>query len=445
MDGLKIIGGMGTLRFQDVKWSAFHNEARKPVLVVYPAARLSDNTVFSLKIIPTATSLFTLSKLNLERNNIRSLSQATPKYNSSILEDMFIEDNADFIKRTFTGCKELREALLLLKKRGRDDNGEDNDLLDALKAVGQLGKGFVKSVSAYHNLEFITSSDYTELVQISEVGCADSQLICILKSIGLCNSIPSPSTPRFSAEILYFSIQVKLRWKNPSFFLQFALALSGRQRMGLLSIIRKIKRKEKEMRILMVGLDNSGKTTIVMKINGEDTSIISPTLGFNIKTISYQKYTLNIWDVGGQKTIRSYWRNYFEQTDGLVWVVDSSDLRRLSDCKYELDNLLKEERLSGASLLIFANKQDIQGSLSSDEIAKVLNLEAMDKSRHWKIVGCSAYTGEGLLEGMYFLTSLYCTGLNTDEQAATTRASKSPKKLAFPAWENRTGIAYAST
>ncbi|XP_073296343.1 ADP-ribosylation factor-like protein 2 isoform X2 [Primulina huaijiensis] len=142
--------------------------------------------------------------------------------------------------------------------------------------------------------------------------------------------------------------------------------------MGLLSIIRKIKikRKEKEMRILMVGLDNSGKTTIVLKINGEDTSVISPTLGFNIKTINYQKYTLNIWDVGGQKTIRSYWRNYFEQTDGLIWVVDSSDIRRLNDCKYELDNLLKEERLSGASLLIFANKQDIQGSLSPDEIAK---------------------------------------------------------------------------
>lgn len=55
------------------------------------------------------------------------------------------------------------------------------------------------------------------------------------------------------------------------------------------------------------------------------------------------RYTLNIWDVGGQRTIRAYWRNYFEQTDGLVWVVDSSDVRRLSDCKMELDNLLKEE------------------------------------------------------------------------------------------------------
>ncbi|KAM3253485.1 hypothetical protein ACQJBY_041497 [Aegilops geniculata] len=146
--------------------------------------------------------------------------------------------------------------------------------------------------------------------------------------------------------------------------------------MGLLSIIRKIKRKEKEMRILMVGLDNSGKTTIVLKINGEDTSVISPTLGFNIKTIQYQKYSLNIWDVGGQKTIRSYWRNYFEQTDGLVWVVDSSDVRRLDDCRAELHNLLKEE---------------------------VLNLEVMNKDRHWKIVGCSAYTGDGLLQGFDWL------------------------------------------
>lgn len=59
--------------------------------------------------------------------------------------------------------------------------------------------------------------------------------------------------------------------------------------------------------------------------------------------LGFARYTLNIWDVGGQRTIRSYWRNYFEQTDGLVWVVDSSDHRRLDDCKVELDNLLKED------------------------------------------------------------------------------------------------------
>lgn len=71
------------------------------------------------------------------------------------------------------------------------------------------------------------------------------------------------------------------------------------------------------------------------------------------------RYTLNIWDVGGQRTIRSYWRNYFEQTDGLVWVVDSSDLRRLDDCKMELDNLLKEE-VGAILVLCYVNHSCIQ-------------------------------------------------------------------------------------
>lgn len=61
------------------------------------------------------------------------------------------------------------------------------------------------------------------------------------------------------------------------------------------------------------GLDNAGKTTIVKKFNGDDISTIEPTLGFNIKTLEYKGYQLNVWDVGGQQTIRSYWRNYFEQ------------------------------------------------------------------------------------------------------------------------------------
>ncbi|WVZ60075.1 hypothetical protein U9M48_010141 [Paspalum notatum var. saurae] len=165
--------------------------------------------------------------------------------------------------------------------------------------------------------------------------------------------------------------------------------------MGLLSIIRKIKRKEKEMRILMVGLDNSGKTTIVLKINGEDTSVISPTLGFNIKTVKRQK------------TIRSYWRNYFEQTDGLVWVVDSSDIWRLDDCRAELHNLLKEERLAGASLLVFANKQDIQGALKPDEIAKLAFLSGSESGSGGQKQALEdlwvADTGEGLLDGFDWL------------------------------------------
>ncbi|GJE84826.1 GTP-binding protein [Phanerochaete sordida] len=169
--------------------------------------------------------------------------------------------------------------------------------------------------------------------------------------------------------------------------------------MGLLTIIRKNRQKEKEMRILFLGLDNAGKTTILKKLNGEDIMEVSPTLGFNIKTFMHGKYTLNVWDVGGQRTLRPYWRNYFEQTDAIVWVVDSVDRMRMDDCKAELHSLLLEDRLAGASLLILANKQDIQGSMSTTEIRNALDLLSI-KSHNWKIMPCSAVTGENLVEGL---------------------------------------------
>lgn len=156
------------------------------------------------------------------------------------------------------------------------------------------------------------------------------------------------------------------------------------------------------MRLLMLGLDNAGKTTILKKFNGEDVSTISPTLGFNIKTLEHRGFNLNIWDVGGQKSLRSYWRNYFESTDGLVWVVDSADRLRMEDCRRELDVLLLEERLAGATLLVFANKQDLPGALSKDAIREVLSLDDI-KTHHWCIVGCSAVTGENLLTGVDWL------------------------------------------
>ncbi|KAK4593427.1 hypothetical protein RGQ29_017509 [Quercus rubra] len=110
------------LKFSSVKveWSTLQNEARKPVLLVYPAMELVGLPGFFVRIIPTTNSLFTIKKLNLKRSNIRALThggipQATPKYNSSILEDMFLEDTSELIKKTFLGWKELGEASILLK------------------------------------------------------------------------------------------------------------------------------------------------------------------------------------------------------------------------------------------------------------------------------------------------------------------------------------------
>ncbi|EJF63112.1 GTP-binding protein [Dichomitus squalens] len=191
--------------------------------------------------------------------------------------------------------------------------------------------------------------------------------------------------------------------------------------MGLLTIIRKNRQKEKEMRILFLGLDNAGKTTILKKLNGEDIMGVSPTLGFNIKTFVHGKYTLNIWDVGGQRTLRPYWRNYFEQTDALVWVVDSGDRMRMQDCKEELHSLLLEDRLAGASLLVFANKQDIQGSMSSAEIRDALDLLSI-QSHQWRILPCSAMTGQNLVEGLDWVVGEVASRLyysSTDAAAGT--------------------------
>ncbi|KAI4127073.1 MAG: hypothetical protein LQ338_003392 [Usnochroma carphineum] len=167
----------------------------------------------------------------------------------------------------------------------------------------------------------------------------------------------------------------------------------------MLSILRKARLKDKEMRILMLGLDNAGKTTIVKKLMNEDVNTVSPTLGFIIKTIDYEGYKLNIWDVGGQKTLRTYWRNYFEKTDALIWVVDAADRFRIGDCREELAGLLLEERLMGASLLVMANKTDIEGSMGNEEIRKLLALDAI-KTHKWTIIQCSAITGENLQEGI---------------------------------------------
>ncbi|KAJ5819258.1 Small GTPase superfamily ARF/SAR type [Penicillium riverlandense] len=190
----------------------------------------------------------------------------------------------------------------------------------------------------------------------------------------------------------------------------------------MLSILRKARLKDKEMRILMLGLDNAGKTTIVKRIMDEDITTVSPTLGFIIKTIDFNGYKLNIWDVGGQRTLRSYWKNYFEKTDTLVWVVDATDRLRVDDCRQELAGLLLEEvgehpiyhmqslnkhtdafgriqRLMGASLLVFLNKTDVEECMTEEEVRERLGLDLI-VTHKWTILPCSAMTGKNLKEGL---------------------------------------------
>merc|ERR1719242_2298427 len=173
-------------------------------------------------------------------------------------------------------------------------------------------------------------------------------------------------------------------------------------KMGLLSIIKKMKKDETEARVLMLGLDNAGKTTILKKLSEEDITHIMPTQGFNIKSLNHDGVKLNVWDIGGQKTIRPYWSNYFECSDALVYVIDSSDRRRLEESGQELRELLAEDKLGGIPLLIFANKQDLLQATPADEITEALALGTIS-DRTWTIQACSAKDGSGLDEGMAWL------------------------------------------
>merc|ERR1712216_983290 len=150
-------------------------------------------------------------------------------------------------------------------------------------------------------------------------------------------------------------------------------------KMGLLSLLRGLKKSETEVRILMLGLDNSGKTSILKRLSDEDISTILPTQGFNIKSLLHEGFKLNVWDIGGQKTIRPYWKNYFENTDALIYVVDSSDRKRLEEAAAELAELLEEDKLTGIPVLIFANKQDLMNATPADEIVATMALEVKDR------------------------------------------------------------------
>ena len=159
---------------------------------------------------------------------------------------------------------------------------------------------------------------------------------------------------------------------------------------------------KKEARILMLGLDAAGKTTILFKLKLGEVVQSIPTIGFNVETVEYKKIKFNVWDVGGQDKIRPMWKHYYQNADGLIFVVDSSDRNRIEKARLELDKMLREDELKDTILLVFANKQDL-GVMDVKEVINRLGLKEI-KGRAWHCQGTSAVTGEGLLEGLQWLT-----------------------------------------
>jgi len=146
-----------------------------------------------------------------------------------------------------------------------------------------------------------------------------------------------------------------------------------------------------------------------------------PTVGFNVETVTYKNVKFNVWDVGGQDKIRPLWRHYFSGTQGLIFVIDSNDRARIDEARQELHRIILDREMKEALLLVFANKQDIPGSMTPTEVTEKLRLGQL-KERTWYVVPSCATTGEGLLEGLVSPQRIICE----PELTATRRAGFPP-------------------
>lgn len=159
---------------------------------------------------------------------------------------------------------------------------------------------------------------------------------------------------------------------------------------------------KKEARILMMGLDAAGKTTILYKLKLGKVITTIPTIGFNVETVKYKNINFTVWDIGNRGNLKPLWVHYYPNTQALIFSIDSSDRERIDEAKDEFYRVLNHELLKGVPLLVFANKKDI-AVMGSEEIIERLDLKKME-GREWFIQETSAITGEGLSEGLTWLS-----------------------------------------
>ncbi|CAI9722870.1 ADP-ribosylation factor 6 [Octopus vulgaris] len=148
----------------------------------------------------------------------------------------------------------------------------------------------------------------------------------------------------------------------------------------------------------------TGKTTILYKLKLGQSVTTIPTVGFNVETVTYKNVKFSVWDVGGQDKIRPLWRHYYTGTQGLIFVVDCADRDRIDEAKQELHRIINDREMRDAIILIFANKQDLPEAMKPHEIQEKLGLTRL-RDRNWYVQPSCATTGDGLYEGLTWLTS----------------------------------------
>ncbi|XP_012251858.1 E3 ubiquitin-protein ligase TRIM23-like isoform X2 [Athalia rosae] len=161
-----------------------------------------------------------------------------------------------------------------------------------------------------------------------------------------------------------------------------------------------------EMRVVILGLDGAGKTSILFAMR--DMALGSPpipTIGFNVESLEYKNLVFALWDVGGQHKLRPLWKHYYHNTQAVVFVVDASDRARFEEAQKELAKIVSERELKDALLLIYANKQDVPGCASVEELTEILSLQKFCCGRAWHIEGSSPLTdASSLVQGLDWLT-----------------------------------------
>jgi len=165
-----------------------------------------------------------------------------------------------------------------------------------------------------------------------------------------------------------------------------------------------VEKLKTDFRILMVGLDAAGKTTVLYKLKLNDVVTTIPTIGFNVEKIEYKNLNMLIWDIGGQDRLRPLWRHYYDGCNGIIFVVDSSDKTRMGTAKNEIAKICEEVALRDAKILIFANKQDMPHALSASELTNAL--EMRNYKQEWYVQPCCAVDGRGLYEGLDWLSGV---------------------------------------
>eukprot|EP00826_Nyctotherus_ovalis_P044366 TRINITY_DN4786_c0_g7_i1.p1 TRINITY_DN4786_c0_g7~~TRINITY_DN4786_c0_g7_i1.p1 ORF type:complete len:172 (-),score=50.41 TRINITY_DN4786_c0_g7_i1:125-640(-) len=170
--------------------------------------------------------------------------------------------------------------------------------------------------------------------------------------------------------------------------------------MGIwFSKLYKLIKGPKPARILMVGLDAAGKTTITQRLRFGEPATTVPTMGFNVDEVEYGSVRFTVWDVGGQGLLRKFWPHYYDNNDAIIFVVDSSDRERLDLAREELWKLVEDEKLGKCLLLVYANKQDLPRALDRNKVADGLGIEKI-KGKKWRVQPAIATNGVGLIEGL---------------------------------------------